>query len=336
MLSKQLFRNGLIVSITILLILPSVLSAAKAPGKLIFEDVFFPAAIDNGEKLAFFKMHFKEDSSYVIRMAIGDPKTGKTEFLLPDVNFSKKKVLAFAFTADYQKVAIVDRNLTPCDIWLYDRNEAYAEPIRLTDLEQFDPGFDVTSLQNLGLRPDEVLIVNSIDFSRDGNNLLMTFGILGKSAIWMYEMDRNHYRQLTKDRVGYLPKWLPDSEHFVYARNDTVSGKFSEDIYLMNANNNESEPLVATTYSESWPIPSPDGKYVAFLRSENGRWNCYVIRLSDRKTTRITDIPERTSCNYAAWNGDASKIYLLLSGFGDNRFTDVYELEFTPDKYEWK
>ena len=333
---KQLIRNGLILTIVLLTAISATVTAADPPGKLVFEDVFFPALIDNGENLAFFKMQMKDERTGVIRLGIGDPKTGETEFPLPDIDFSKNKILAFAFTDDDQKIAIVDKNLTPCDIWLYDRNNTFAEPVRLTDLEQFDPGYNVDQLYEMGVSPRDVLTVTTMDFSPDGTDVLMSFGILGKAAIWMYEIDRNHYRQMTKDRVGYLPKWLPDGERFVYVKNDTISGKFSEDIFIMTAYNNESEPLVSSTYSESWPTPSPEGKYVAFMRSLGDRWNCHVVRLSDKKTVQITDLPTGKSCNYAAWNGDATKLYLLISGYGDNSFTDLFEVPFTPDRYDWK
>ncbi len=333
--SKRLVRNCLLSMLMFAVLLAPALSAAKAPGKLLFEDVFFPAAIDDGENLAFFKLNIK-DSTADIRLTLGDPETGESRTLLPDLDFSKRKIMVFAFTPDNQKVAIVDRNLTPCDIWLYDRNEVYAEPIRLTDLEQFDPGYPVEDLYEMGLSPRDVLSVTSMDFSPDGTDLLMTFGIVGKTAIWLYEMDRDHYRQMTRDRVGYLPNWLSDGERFVYVKSDTSSGKFSENLYIMTAANNESEPLVITTYSDSWPAPSPDGKYVAFMRSYGDQWNCHVVRLSDRKTAQITDLPAGASCNYGDWSGDSSKLYLLISGFGDNKHTDLFEVDFTPDKYEWQ
>ena len=308
------------------------LAEDKAPGKLLFEDLYFPALIDSGKKVAYFKVIEKDKTSYS-RLYLGDLTTGKEEMLFPDIDFNRDKIQTFAFTHDGKYIALVDKNLTLCDVWLYDRNDLHAEPIRLTNLEQFDPGIPTDQLYQLGMNAKGVMEIKSLDFSSDDKKLIMTLGILGKTAIWMYEIDRDHYRQMTPDRKGYLPVWFPDSKRFVFTLADSASGKFSEDLLIMEARTNETSKLVTSTNNESFAVPSADGKYVAYLELSNNIWNCCVVRVSDGKIGRITDLPAGKTCNRVIWNGDGSKLYVVIGGYA-GKYPALYEIPFDAKMFD--
>lgn len=334
MMKMQALRTVLFVVTVIAFCFPmSAVAQDEAPGKLLFTDLYFPEYVDSLDQVAFFKYIEANNTSYS-RLTLGDPKTGKETTLFPDIDFNRDKVQAFAFMPDGKHVALVDKILTFCDIWLHDVDNPYGEPVRLTELEQFDPGYSADQMYQLGMKPSDVLQVKQMDISPDGNKIAMTFGILGETAIWLYEIDRNRYRKMTASKYGYLPKWFPDSETLVFAASDSISGKFSEDLFLMDSKTNKVSTLVATQLSESWATPSPDGKYVAFLRLKDGlHWDPWVVRISDRKTVRIIDLPEGKSCGSVIWNGDGSKLYLVVAGY-HGKLPSLYEVDFDPDAFE--
>jgi Tol biopolymer transport system component len=330
---NQLLRTLLLAAAAVLLIVPSAAFCQdKAPGKLLFKDLYFPELIDGGKSVAYFKVIDEEDRSYS-RLCIGNLETGEEKIVFPDIDFNRDKVQAFTFTEDGKKIALVDKELTLCDIWLYDRENIYSEPIRLTNLEQFDPGYSAEQLYQLGMNPKAVMEVKFLDISPDGKKVIMTLGIVGKSAIWMYEIDRDFYRQMTPDRKGLVPKWFPDSERFVYGLVDSASGELSEDLWIMEARTIKPRPLVVTTRSEGYAMPSPNGEYVAYLEASGKNWNPRVVRVSDGKIVKIFDLPFGKSANRVIWNGDGSKLLVTITGY-EGRNSALYEVPFDPKAFD--
>lgn len=325
----QPFRVSIIAVLMALVIGSGFVRAEdKIPGKVIFKDVYFPQLIDSGQKIAYFKI-VEQDSSNASRFCIGDLNTGEETIYFKDINFNRDRLQAFCVTPDNKYVGVIDKHLTMCDIWLQELANQYAEPIRLTNLEQFDPGYTSDQVMALGMNPKDVLDVRQFDISPDGKKIAFTFGILGKTAVWMYEIDRDHYRQMTPDRQGFYPKWFPDSERFTYVKGDSISGKWSEDIFIMTAKTNESKPLVYTEKSEGWATPSPDGKYVAYLENTEGHWNPCVVRVSDGKTARILDLPTGKSCGSVIFNEDSSALFAVISGY-KGALSYLVEIPFDP------
>jgi Tol biopolymer transport system component len=302
------------------------------PGKLLFKDIYFPSLVDSGKHIAFFK-YIEKGKTSISRLCVGDPETGQETTLFPDIDFNRDKVQAYAFMPDGKKIALVDKTITLCDIWLHDRENPLLEPVRLTELDQFDPGYSTDQLYQLGMNPKGVMEVKQFDISPDGKKVAMTFGILGKTAVWLFDIELNHYRQMTPDRVGYLPKWFPDSKRFVYTVSDSTSGRFSEDMRTMDAGTLSHAPLVTSKLSESWATPSPDGKYVAYTELEGSGWHPCVVRVSDGKHVRIMTMPEGKSCGTAMLNGDSTKLYLVLGGYESN-FPDLFEIPFDPKVFD--
>lgn len=333
MVLLQRFCASILIIVAVAIVVPSAADCSdEPPGKLLFKELYLPALVDSGKHVAYFKVVI-EDSVGYSRLCIADPKTGEEDIIFPDIDFNLDKTQAFAFTPDGKYVALVDKNLTLCDIWLHDRSDAYAEPIRLTELEQFSPGYTAEELYQLGMNPKAVMEVKQLDISPDGKKIAMTLGIIGATAIWMYEIDRDHYRQMTPDRKGYLPKWFPDSERFVFTMADSISGKYSEDIWIMQARTNKFSPLVATMNSESFATPSPDGDYVAYLEYLNGSWSPRVVRVSDGKVARLFDQPYGKSCASIIWNGDGSKLFVAIAGYEGNN-PALYEVPFDESVFD--
>jgi Tol biopolymer transport system component len=333
MILRQLFRTlALTLVVTLLIVPPAAFCQDKAPAKLLFKDIYFPEFVDSGKYVAYFKIVHAETKDYS-RLCLGNPRTGEEKILFPDIDFNLDKIQAFTFMPDGKHVALVDKKITTCDIWLHDIDDPYGEPIRLTNLEQFDPGYTVDQLYQWGMNPKAVMEVKQMDISPDGKKILMTFGILGKTAIWMYEIDRDHYRQMTPDRKGYLPKWFPDSENFVYTMLDSVSGKFSEDLWMMEARTNKWRRLVTTTNSDGYATPSPDGEYVAYMELSNNAWNPRVVRVSDGKIGKVFDLPEGKTCNRIIWNEDGTKLYMTLTGY-EGMWPALYEAPLDPKIFE--
>ena len=78
---------------------------------------------------------------------------------------------------------------------------------------------------------------------------------------------------LRDSKVGGLPSaWSPDGEILAYSEL-TPAGHY--DIWMW-PRGVEPAPFLASTFNEAWPKFSPDGRYVAYVSDESGRFEVYV------------------------------------------------------------
>ncbi|GAB4512133.1 MAG: hypothetical protein OHK0046_11190 [Anaerolineae bacterium] len=108
----------------------------------------------------------------------------------------------------------------------------------------------------------------------------------------------------------------------VYSQFTDISGTLSTDIMLTDVTRRLHLPLLASTENEQWPVWSPDGRKLAFIRSATGgRWRVYQWVVG-------AAAPELLSHNYfdsdhyavrydiLGWSEDSSTLFFVQNAGG--------------------
>ena len=99
---------------------------------------------------------------------------------------------------------------------------------------------------------------------------------------------------VTNDQNGFvesMPRWSPDGTQIIYAvasRNEPNN----YDIFITRADGGSAPiPLVRSTANDSYPVVSPDGRYLAFSSDRNGNWDIYVFDINTQALYQLTNSP---------------------------------------------
>ena len=106
------------------------------------------------------------------------------------------------------------------------------------------------------------------------------------------------------DGSSDLPVWAPDSKSVFY------TAKVGENVELFRVTlDGKSEQLTETPAGSMHyhPAPSPDGKWLVYGSKRDGVRQLYVMRLSDKKEWRITDLKKGHAAMWAYWQPAARK-----------------------------
>jgi Tol biopolymer transport system component len=149
------------------------------------------------------------------------------------------------------------------DIWVY---ELPAGPLsRLT----FEAGVD-----------------DDPDWTPDGKRILFDSQRGGGNALWMVPWDGSGTAELVLDRPGnlYRTSWLPGGHEFLF---DERNPSGSSDVGLAVLGRPDSvQKLLSSPFSESVPVVSPNGRWLAYQSNESGRDEVYVRPLRGEGTRR--------------------------------------------------
>ncbi|HYE87454.1 MAG TPA: hypothetical protein VEA16_13925, partial [Vicinamibacterales bacterium] len=102
--------------------------------------------------------------------------------------------------------------------------------------------------------------------------------------------------------------WMPDASRLAFTEFQPVTGA---DIWVLDVDTRTRAPLVRTLFDETWARFSPDGRWIAYMSNESGRWEIYA-RGVDAGAPRI-----RISQNggvWPCWSLDGRTIYFSASG----------------------
>jgi len=123
------------------------------------------------------------------------------------------------------------------------------------------------------------------------------------TQIFLKDLDTNTVTQLTHSGNNEMPVWSPDGTRIAYV---SWSQEKSFDIYIMNDDGTQAEPLIASGASEAVPDWSPTGDKIVFQSNQGGPFQVYVIDLESHETTRLTDMPGGAS--FPRWSTDGRRI----------------------------
>ncbi len=105
-------------------------------------------------------------------------------------------------------------------------------------------------------------------------------------------------------RYVYYPFFSPDGSMIVFSQSEHL---FDDKLYIMDADGTNMKLFLdlgeVGNISSSW---SPDGKKIAFVIQGTDKQGLYIIKISDRSITRISEI--NPSLTQPAWSPDNKKI----------------------------
>ncbi len=111
-------------------------------------------------------------------------------------------------------------------------------------------------------------------WSPDGRRLAVQVKEGGEEVIYLVAADGSGWGRLG---TGLLPAWFPDGQRVVYAEHDSIFWRSPE--------GGLRQLLLA---GGSAPRPSPDGRWLAFVRADGATASLYLMNLESGTETRIT------------------------------------------------
>ena len=139
--------------------------------------------------------------------------------------------------------------------------------------------------------------------------------------IYLMDDDGSNVERLT-DPAFYdvLPRWFPDGRRILFQR-DHSRGNGSEEnaeFYILDLKTGKAETFMENHPTDSDPVVSPDGKYIAFNSERGGAYDIYVLNLETGLLKQLTDIGDRIGWAYRVdWSPDGRQL--------------AYELEVAPE-----
>jgi Tol biopolymer transport system component len=119
-------------------------------------------------------------------------------------------------------------------------------------------------------------------------------------AVFVASADGSRERRVTQ---GTAPAWSPDGSRLVVSRR--VPG--GADLWIVDVASGAERRLSRTERPERDPAWSPDGRAIAYVRTEvRGGDEIYVVRPDGRGTRRLTRSPDQDSG--PAWSPDSTRI----------------------------
>lgn len=133
-------------------------------------------------------------------------------------------------------------------------------------------------------------------WSPDGKYIAFEYMItMVGNEIFIVDVEKGGFVQITKDVSGVSPSWSPDSSLIVFHSGEGSFGSDS-DIYVINPRGNN---LVNLTENNpdfngfaSW---SPDGKRIAFTSDRDGNNEIYIMDVDGSNPIRLTNNPAEDS-----------------------------------------
>jgi dipeptidyl aminopeptidase/acylaminoacyl peptidase len=102
--------------------------------------------------------------------------------------------------------------------------------------------------------------------------------------------------------------WSPNSRLLAYTEFQPLSGA---DIWVIDLDTRERRPIVRTLFDEASARFSPDGRWIAYMSTESGRWEVYLRDLTGR-SPRVQ--ASTSGGRWPCWSVDGRTLYFEASG----------------------
>jgi dipeptidyl aminopeptidase/acylaminoacyl peptidase len=187
--------------------------------------------------------------------------------------------------------------------------------------EELDPAWRI----DMPARPDGAdwtaspIIEDRLNWRRDGSG----WSARGFRHIYVVSADGGTPRKVTAGDYDHgSPEWMPDSRNIVFSglRVEDAEHQYRESaLYMVNVASGDISQLTARRGSENAPLPSPDGRWIAYRGNEFTRDTYREQELSvmraDGSGARVI-ARELGGMGDVAWASDGSGLYLTAAQRG--------------------
>jgi eukaryotic-like serine/threonine-protein kinase len=95
-----------------------------------------------------------------------------------------------------------------------------------------------------------------------------------QSVFWQLADGSGGLERLTTSEYPNVPmSWSPDGQLLAFMENSPTTGY---DIWVLRLTDRKAQPFLRTPFNESVPRFSPDGRWLAYISNESGRYEVYV------------------------------------------------------------
>jgi serine/threonine-protein kinase len=157
----------------------------------------------------------------------------------------------------------------------------------------------------------------------DGKRILFDAQRKGQNALWIIPWDGSGSPELVLDRKKnlYRTSWLPGGREFLF---DERAADGAGDVGIGTLGQADSSRLLLTgSFSETDPVASPDGRWLAYQSNESGRDEIYVRPLRGEGTRRQIS---RQGGIYPRWAWSGRELF-FQGGSGDTLMAARLDLQ---------
>lgn len=164
---------------------------------------------------------------------------------------------------------------------------------------------------NLQLLTDSLWEIDGADFSPDGSRIVFAGGANGGDStlranrpfgLWVINADGSGLARLASPDHPDFPRWSPDGSEIV------LEGTLGDDIWIENSDGTSPRRLTNTADTDIQPAMSPDGRLIAFTRSNGAQsqWALFVMNADGSSVRQLT--PYAIYNHSATWSVDGKQI----------------------------
>jgi eukaryotic-like serine/threonine-protein kinase len=144
----------------------------------------------------------------------------------------------------------------------------------------------------------------------DGLEIAFAFSKAGPFNLFMKPVEGNGGpAPLVASPWNQFPtSWAPDASGLAFTEFQPLTGA---DIWILDLKTRQRRAMVKTLFDETWARFSPDGRWIAYMSNESGRWEVYVRPSSgDGTRLRVSTIGGVWPC----WSLDGRTLYFSANG----------------------
>ena len=167
----------------------------------------------------------------------------------------------------------------------------------------------------------EPRVVTRLNYRRDGSG----FSPIGFSHVFVVDAEGGTERQITSGDWNHRGgEWTPDGKNILFSGlrvEDAEYQRRESEIYSVSVETKEITQLTDRPGGDSGPVPSPDGRWIAYSQTPknedtyNGS-QLFVMRADGTRSRSLTPNLDRRPGGFT-WSEDSSTIYFSVSRDGD-------------------